>query len=341
MPRGGIITCCGERVWAGGGRVRRCWTRGAPGSEICTAVSDLYEPVCRNSVSLGKKGGAGWPARARRAGLPAPPGLRARGQRAYFADPRDMWFLPDGIADLVVARPPWSDGGSYAEYLDGLGLVWDECYRVAKPDAALVLNVGNRRRGAKYFPVGFDVYSRMRRWTLWDALVLHVPNAPPQPARRAERLFDDKYEFLLVFTKNGGRSHYKFHKPRVPAKYGHADRRKRKMNPRGRCLGNVIRIPRGPAGEPAGRPAPYEDLVSLVLHAMTDKGDLVLDPLMESGQTLKVAAAMHRKGAGVGRDAGRADAVRRKIAERFQAPDWKQLDIAHSGAARTPGAEAT
>ena len=284
-------------------------------------------------------------------------GLRrfsARNQSVFFADSRDMSFIGDETVDFIMTSPPYwnlKDYGHegqigsepYGEYLDQMNLVWDECYRVAKPNAVFVLNVGNRRHDKRYFPIGLDVYSRMRKWTLWDTLIWYIPNALPQPSSYIERLFDNKYEFLMVFTKDGGRSNYKFHKPRVPNKYRDADPRKHKMNGRGRCLGNIVRIP-------AYRPpnvksmnyhmASYpEELVSLMMHTMTDEGDVVLDPFLGSGTTLKVAATMKRKGLGVELNTEFEGVIRSKIAERFEVPDWKTVDLMHSTTMET-GAKA-
>ena len=283
----------------------------------------------------------------------APGPLMVGGQKVYFADSRSLDFVDDGAVDFIMTSPPyWNlkdyghDGqigqSGYEEYLDELNRVWDECYRVAKPDAVFVLNVGNRRHDKNYLPIGFDIYSRMNRWTLWDSLVWYIPNALPQPASYVERLFDNKYEFLLVFTKDGGRSGYTFHKPRVPNKYRDADPRKHKMNAKGRCLGNVIRIP-------AYRPpnvramnyhaASYpEELAALMLHTMTDMGDTVLDPFLGSGTTLKVARAMGRRGVGVEVNRGFEPVIRGKISEPFEPPDWRTVDMMHSATMETGAA---
>lgn len=271
--------------------------------------------------------------------------LKLGGQAVHFADSRDMSFIRDNTVDFIMTSPPYwnlKDYGhsgqigqcGYEEYLDQLNAVWDECYRVAKPNAVFVLNIGNRRHNKTYRPIGFDVYSRMQKWTLWDSLVWYIPNALPQPASYTERLFDNKYELLLLFTKDGGRSDYTFHKPRVPNKYRDVDPRKHKMNERGRCLGNIIRIP-------AYRPpnvrsmnyhiASYpEELVSLMLHTMTDAGDTILDPFLGSGTTLKVARAMDRSGIGVELNREYLPVIRGKIAEKFTVPDWKTVDLIHS-----------
>ena len=271
-------------------------------------------------------------------------GVKLRGQTVFFGDSRSVPRIKDKTVDLIMTSPPYwnlKDYGhsgqiglsGYDEYLEDLNCVWDECYRVAKDDCLFVLNVGNRRHKKKYYPLGFDIRARMRKWELWDTLVWYIPNALPQPGSYAERLFDNKYEFLLVFAKGGGRD-YTFHKPRVPNKYRDADPRKHKMNPGGRCLGNIIRVP-------AYRPpnvksmnyhvASYpEELVSLMIHTMTDEGDMVFDPFLGGGTTLKVANAMNRRGLGVEINESFRQTIESKIKEPFEVPDWRSIDLIHS-----------
>ncbi len=266
-------------------------------------------------------------------------------QTIFFADSQNLDFVDDESVDFIMTSPPYwnlKDYGhekqigrdDYDTYLEQLNTVWDELFRVAKPDAVFVLNVGNRRRQKRYIPIAFDIYSQIRGWQLWDTIIWYIPNALPQPFSYIERLFDNKYEFLLVFTKDGGNTNYTFHKPRVPSKYGRYDNREKKMNERGRCLGNIIRIP-------AYRPpniksrnyhaAAYPDeLVSLMLETMTDRGDTVLDPFLGSGTTLKVAKSMGRRGIGVEINPEFEDVICKKVQEPFNVPDWSTLDIIHS-----------
>ena len=274
-----------------------------------------------------------------------PPSIKIHDQLVYFADSQNLDFIDDGSVDFAITSPPyWNlkdyghEGqigrGDYATYLDQLNTVWEEMYRITKPNASLVVNVGNRRHQRQFFPIAFDIHSKMRSWTLWDILIWYVPNALPQPASYRERLFDSKYEFLLVFTKDGGKTDYTFHKPRVPNKYREADHRKHKMNPHGRCLGNIVRIP-------AYRPpniksmhyhvASYPDeLVALMIETMTDRGDVVFDPFLGSGTTLKVAGAMGRRGMGVEINREFEDVIRGKVGEPFEVPDWRSIDLIHS-----------
>jgi DNA modification methylase len=255
-----------------------------------------------------------------------------------------MENISDGVVDFIMTSPPYwnlKNYGSdneigkepYLEYLDRMQLVWDECFRVSKDNAVLVINVANRMHNKAFYPIGMDIAQNMKGWKLWDIVIWYIPNALPQPNHYIEKLFDNKYEFLLVFTKEGN-TDYEFHKPRVPQKYITADPRAHKKNLRGRCLGNIIRIPayRPPNIKEMGyHVAAYpEELVSLMLEAFTSPGQTVLDPFLGSGTTLKVANGMDRKGIGFELNSDFRELIEKRIVEKFETPDWKNLDILHS-----------
>ncbi|MBV8555499.1 MAG: site-specific DNA-methyltransferase [Planctomycetaceae bacterium] len=271
-------------------------------------------------------------------------------QTVYLGDARAMPMIPDGSIDLVITSPPYwhlKDYGSpgqvgqssYADYLGQLNLVWDECYRCARRDAVLVINVNSRRHEKTFYPIAFDIVAAMRRWRLWDHVIWYIPNALPQPNHYRERLLDNKFESCLVFTKDGS-SAFTFHKPRVPQKYAEADPRAHKKDARGRCLGNVIRIPayRPPNVKDLGyHVAAYpEELVAFFLECYTDPGDRVLDPFLGSGTTLKVCQTMGRSGVGFEINRGFLPLIVSKIREPWKVPDWRDLDILHSSTI-TPG----
>ena len=281
-----------------------------------------------------------------------PEQLSIGNQRVFFASSEDLSFIQDSSVDFVMTSPPYwnlKDYGhpgqigasTYAEYHERLRTVWEECYRVSGPDSVMVINAGNRRHGKKFYPIGMDIAQNMPKWNLWDILIWYIPNALPQPNYYMERLFDNKYEFLLVFTK-GQEDNYTFHKPRVPQKYIDADPRAHKKNGNGRCIGNVIRVPayRPPNVKELGyHVAAYpEELVALMLESFTDPGDVVLDPFVGSGTTMKVAEAMGRSGVGVEVNGDYQELISRRIREKWAAPDWRDVDILHS-ATMLPGSE--
>lgn len=271
--------------------------------------------------------------------------ISVEGQDVYFTSSTDLSFLPAESVDLFVTSPPYwnlkdyghpdqiGSGDSYEEYLDKLNRVWSECYRIAKPNAVLAINVGNRRYRKRFYPIAFDIYHTITGWVLWDILIWYIPNALPQPSYYMERLFDSKFEFILIFTKDGS-TNYKFHKPRVPQKYKDADPRAHKKNARGRCLGNVIRIPayRPPNIKELGyHVAAYpEELAALLIYTFTDPGDTVLDPFLGSGTTLKVTRVMNRKGIGIEVNPAFETLITERIREPWAVPSWTQIDILHS-----------
>ena len=272
------------------------------------------------------------------------------GQRIVINSSTDMSAVADGSVDFFVTSPPYwnlkdygdSDeeigSGSYAEYLEELKMVWAECYKKASEDAILVVNVNSRRVKGVFYPIAMDIASSMEGWELWDHNIWYIPNALPQPNSYQERLLDNKFESLLVFKK-GGPKGYKFHKPRVPQKYITADPRNEKRNSRGRCVGNILRIP-------AYRPpnikkmsyhvaAFPEELVAFLLETYTDEGDVVLDPFLGSGTTLKVSRVMKRKGIGFEVHAKFENLIKARIDEEWEVPPWTNLDIIHSSSSTT------
>ena len=278
-----------------------------------------------------------------------PEQLSVGNQRVFFTTSEDLHFLPDGVVDFVMTSPPYwnlKDYGhpgqigpsSYGEYHERLSAVWRECHRVTGRDAVMVVNAGNRRHDKQFYPIAMDIAQNMPEWTLWDMLIWYIPNALPQPNHYMERLFDNKYEFLLVFTKDHGQD-YTFHKPRVPQKYIDADPRAHKKNAKGRCIGNVIRVPayRPPNIKELGyHIAAYpEELVALMLESFTNPGDGVLDPFLGSGTTLKVAEGMGRSGIGVEINGNYRELICRRIQEKWEPPDWRDVDILHSATMAT------
>lgn len=201
----------------------------------------------------------------------------------------------------------------------------------------MIININSRRVKGEFYAIAFDIVARMKSWKFWDHNIWYIPNALPQPNSYRERLLDNKFESLLVFTKGDSRS-YHFQKPRVPQKYAVADPRDNK-NALGRCLGNILRIPayRPPNIKSMGYhvAAFPEELVAFFIESYSRPGDTVLDPFLGSGTTLKVCRAMERAGIGVEVHESYRDLIERRIAEHWEVPDWKDLDIIHSSTMRT------
>jgi modification methylase len=271
------------------------------------------------------------------------------GQNIFFNSSEDMSGLKSQSIDFIITSPPYwnlKDYGNknqigdstYKEYLDRMQIVWNECFRVAKDGAIMIININSRRHKKKYYPIAFDIVNNMQNWTLWDHVIWYIPNALPQPNYYIERLLDNKYESCLVFIK-GNSNTYTFNKQRVPQKYLTADPRADKKNPKGRCIGNILRIPayRPPNIKDQGyHVAAYpEELAAFFIDTYTNPKDKVLDPFLGSGTTLKVSRVMDRKGFGYEINDDFSPLIKKRILEEWEVPDWKSIDILHSSSAET------
>ena len=270
--------------------------------------------------------------------------LFVEGQTVFNGTSECMTEIPDESVDFIMTSPPYWNlknygspdeigQSSYEEYLERLNKVWFECFRVARTGAVLVININSRRHQKRFYPIPFDIATRMEGWSFWDQVIWYIPNALPQPNHYMERLLDNKFESCLVFIK-GSADDYKCHKPRVPQKYAATDPRVHKINPKGRCIGNILRIPayRPPNVKEMGyHVAAYpEELAAFFMQTYSDEGDTILDPFAGSGTTLKVARVMGRKGLGFELNADYLPLIEKRISENWAVPPWTDIDILHS-----------
>ncbi len=271
--------------------------------------------------------------------------LKRKDQTVHFHTSKSMDEIPDGSVSLFITSPPYwnlKDYGDspdaightgYDDYLDELNEVWGECFKKGADEAVLIVNVNSRRAKGILYPIAFDIVARMKGWTLWDVNIWYIPNALPQPNSYMERLLDNKFEYVLVFTK-GGHTKYNFTKPRVPQKYASADPRAHKKNALGRCLGNILRVPAyRPPNVRAGNyhiAAFPEELVSFFVHSYTKENQVVVDPFLGSGTTLKVCRVMSRVGIGYEVEEKFQELISSRIDEEWEVPNWTSIDLIHS-----------
>lgn len=266
--------------------------------------------------------------------------LKIHNQTVYFKSSEKMSEVPDGSVNLIVTSPPYwmikqtrhpeaIGQEPYEQYIERLNNVWNECYRVTANNGILVINVRSKRHKGTYHPIAMDICNKMQKWKLIEHIIWYIPNALPQPNHYLNKLFDEKYEDVLVFAKNYDYTHT-FNKIHVPQIYRKIDPRKDKMNRHGKSIGNVIKIP-------AYRPpnikkmnyheaAFPEELVQVFVFSFTKKEDTVLDPFLGSGTTLKVTRHMHRQGIGYEIDKSYRDLIKNRIQEEWNPPSFKKMD---------------
>ncbi|MBL6936239.1 MAG: site-specific DNA-methyltransferase [Alphaproteobacteria bacterium] len=241
-----------------------------------------------------------------------------------------MRTLPDGIADLVFADPPynlqlrqelrrpdqskvdavddeWDQFSSFADY-DRFTREWlTEARRVMKETGTLWV-IGSYhnifRVGAILQDLGF--------WILND-VVWRKTN--PMPNFRGRR-FTNAHETLIWATKNP-KQQYTFNYEAMKALNDELQMRSDWNLPI--CAGHE-RI-KGADGQKAHSTQKPESLLHRVIVSSTKPGDLVIDPFFGSGTTGAVAKRLGRHFIGLERDRTYAKVARDRIASVNRAPD--------------------
>ena len=214
----------------------------------------------------------------------------------FCASAEEMSAIPTGSVHLMVTSPPYNVGKEYDQdltlesYLDLLGKVWREVYRVLVPGGRACINVANLGR-KPYIPIHaylvLDMIAAgflMRGEIIWNKAASASAStawgswrSPGNPTLR------DVHEYILVFSKGA---------------FG-------RKNPAGRAATiskeefleftkSVWTFPAEPARK-VGHPAPFPvELPRRLIELYTFAGEVVLDPFMGSGQTALAAIQSNR-----------------------------------------------
>jgi modification methylase len=245
--------------------------------------------------------------------------------------------LPEHSVDLVFADPPynlqlnsellrpnnsrvdgvdddWDKFGSFADY-DRFTRDWLlACRRVLKPEGALWV-IGSYhnifRVGALLQDLGF--------WVLND-IVWRKTN--PMPNFRGRR-FTNAHE-TLIWASMGPKTRYTFNYEAMKALNEDLQMRSDWLIPI--CAGAERLKEDGRKTHPTQKP---EALLSRVILAASNKGDVVLDPFTGSGTTAVVAKRLGRNFIGIERDPAYAEAAKARIAATMPL-DPAALEIARS-----------
>ncbi len=216
--------------------------------------------------------------------------------------------LPDGAARLIVTSPPYNLGKAYERrraldaYLAEQAAVIAECARVLAADGSLCWQVGNHVDAGEVFPLDALLYPLFKSHglRLRNRIVWHFEHG-----LHCSRRFSGRHETVLWFT----RERYTFHLDavRVPQKYPGKRHFKGpragspSCHPLGKNPGDVWTIPNVKHNhvEKTAHPCQFPvELVERLVLALTNPGDLVLDPYIGVGSTA-VAAVLHgRRAAG-------------------------------------------
>ena len=258
---------------------------------------------------------------AQRGGLPL--ARKAARVRARFAAKNDITIfygdcitllkkIPDQSAQLILTSPPYNVGKLYEEkltieqYLAWQRKVIKQCVRILKPGGSIAWQIGHHvnQHGQAIpldllmHPIFTAVSSELR---LRNRIIWHYAHG-----LHAQRRFSGRHEVILWYTR-GQDYTFNLDAVRVPQKYPgkRAYKGPRKGEYSGHPLGknpsDVWVFPNVKGGHVEKTPHPCQfpvELAERLILALTNRGDLVVDPFLGSGTTA-VAAMMHgRKAAG-------------------------------------------
>ena len=272
--------------------------------------------------------------------------MKIANQTVFFKSSENMEEIKSNSVTLVLTSPPYWNvrdygkldqigfGQSYKQYIDSLNKVWKECIRVLQPNGKIAINVqplpisnehsGYDRRIIQN--IMFDIEKFLRQNDLylsgmhyWDksAYVNNVSwGSYPKSTNIAS---NTSFEQIFVWVKRG-----KTRKIDKEVLEKSELKKKEWSHWAVRCIWDdiapVIKI--SSKGENVfGHPAPFpEDIPWRLIRMHTVEGEVVLDPFLGSGTTLKVCRLLNRKGIGHEINKKYKELIKKRIMEEWQPP---------------------
>lgn len=241
-----------------------------------------------------------------------PKSFSASTHRVHIGDVLEgLASVADSTVRLIVCDPPYNlklaKWDSHEKYVDWASRWVAEFDRVLLPEGSVVVFGGLQFQGES----GGDLLELMHHirhhmpWRLVNLIVWHYANG-----MSAHRFFANRHEEIAWFAKS---AKYVFNLDAVREPYNDATRlaylKDKRLRPesvnKGRNPTNVWQIPRlnGNSKERTGHPTQKpQALIRRLLLALSNPGDVVLDPFAGSGVTGRVAKELDRSSILIDRD---------------------------------------
>lgn len=217
--------------------------------------------------------------------------------------------IPDEAASLVVTSPPYNLGKDYedevglGEYLESQAETIAEAVRICADDGSICWQVGNYVENGEIMPLDIMLYPifRAHNLKLRNRIVWHFGHG-----LHCSKRFSGRYEVILWFTKTD-EYYFDLDAVRVPQKYPGKKYYKGPKagelsgNPKGKNPSDVWDMPNVKANHREKTEHPCQFPIALVerlILALTEPGDLVVDPYVGVGTTAAAAVLHGRRAAG-------------------------------------------
>jgi DNA modification methylase len=281
--------------------------------------------------------------------------LKIENQTVYFKSSETMEEIESESVTLIVTSPPYWNvrdygkveqigfGQSYQHYIDSLNRVWSECIRVLQPNGKIAINIqplpisaehsGYERRVIRN--IMFDIEKFMREKDLfmsgmhyWDkAAYMNTVSwgSYPKPTNIAS---NTSFEQIFVFVKKG-----RTRKIEKEILDKNLLKKEEWRHWAVRCIWDdispIIKI-NSSGRNIFGHSAPFpEEIPYRLIRMHTVEGEIILDPFLGSGTTLKISRLLNRKGIGYEINEGYQELIKKRIMEEWIAPiiekDYKTL----------------